>query len=68
MVGPCRTLAAVADPEGWPGHGGNYQRVGQRQVADKRGENTALRPLLSGLRPGTVLTLDALHTNKKTAR
>jgi hypothetical protein len=42
--------------------------LGQRQVADKRGENTALRPLLSGLRPGLVYTLDALHTSKKTAR
>jgi predicted transposase YbfD/YdcC len=42
--------------------------IGQRQVADKRGENTALQPLLSGLNPGTVFTLDALHTTKKTAR
>lgn len=40
----------------------------QRQVADKRGENTALQPLLSGMDPGRVWTLDALHTNKKTAR
>jgi len=40
----------------------------QRQVADKRGENTALEPLLSGLDTGRVWTLDALHTNKKTAR
>jgi len=40
----------------------------QRQVADKRGENTALQPLLSGMAPGRVWTLDALHTNKKTAR
>jgi predicted transposase YbfD/YdcC len=42
--------------------------LGQRQVADKRGENTALEPLLSGMSPGRVWTLDALHTNKKTAR
>lgn len=42
--------------------------IGQRQVASKRGENTALKPLLSRLRPGTVYTLDALHTTKKTAR
>lgn len=43
--------------------------LGQRQVADKRGENTALRPLLSNLdTAGMVFTLDALHTNKKTAR
>jgi predicted transposase YbfD/YdcC len=43
--------------------------LGQRQVADKRGENTALRPLLSTMdTAGVVWTLDALHTNKKTAR
>jgi predicted transposase YbfD/YdcC len=43
--------------------------LGQRQVADKRGENTTLEPLLSGLNPaGMVFTLDALHTSKKTAR
>jgi predicted transposase YbfD/YdcC len=42
--------------------------LGQRQVADKRGENTALQPLLSTLDTGRVWTLDALHTNKKTAR
>lgn len=43
--------------------------LGQRQVADKRGENTALQPLLSTLdTTGTVFTLDALHTSKKTAR
>lgn len=42
--------------------------LGQRQVADKRGENTALQPLLSTLDIGRVWTLDALHTNKKTAR
>ena len=42
--------------------------LGQRRVADKRGENTVLEPLLSGLDTGRVWTLDALHTNKKTAR
>ena len=42
--------------------------LGQRQVADKRGENTVLEPLLSGLDTGRVWTLDALHTNMKTAR
>jgi hypothetical protein len=43
--------------------------LGQRQVADKRGENTALQPLLSGLdTAGMVFALDALHTTKKTAR
>ena len=41
--------------------------LGQEQVADKRGENTTVEPLLSGLGPGRVWTLDALHTNKKTA-
>ena len=39
--------------------------LAQRQVADKRGDNTALRPVLSGLKPGTVYTLDALHTTKR---
>jgi len=42
--------------------------LGQRQVADKRGENTALQPLLSDLAAGIVWTLDALHTSKRTAR
>lgn len=42
--------------------------LGQRQVADKRGENTALEPLLSGVDTARVWTLDALHTTKKTAR
>jgi DDE_Tnp_1-associated/Transposase DDE domain len=42
--------------------------LGQRRVATKRGESTAARPLLSGLQPGTVFTLDAGHTIKKTAR
>lgn len=42
--------------------------LGQRQVADKRGESTAVQPLLSGLPAGVVWTLDALHTSKKTAR
>ena len=41
--------------------------LGQRQVADKRGQNTALQPLLSGLKPRMAFTLDALHTSKKTA-
>lgn len=43
--------------------------VGQRQVADKRGEGTVVESLLAGLDvAGMVLTLDALHTTKKTAR
>ena len=43
--------------------------LGQRQVAGKRGENTALQPLLSGLdTAGMFLSLDSLHTTKKTAR
>jgi DDE_Tnp_1-associated/Transposase DDE domain len=42
--------------------------MGQRQVADKRGENTVVEPLLSAMAAGRVWTLDALHTNKKTAR
>ena len=43
--------------------------LGQRQVADKRGEGAAARDLLTGLRaPGMVWTLDALHTTKATAR
>jgi hypothetical protein len=43
--------------------------LGQRQVADKRGEGTAARDLLCGLNlPGMVWTLDALHTTRKTAR
>ena len=42
--------------------------LGQRRVADKRGESTAIEPLLSGLPAGIVWTLDALHTSKKTAR
>jgi predicted transposase YbfD/YdcC len=43
--------------------------LGQRQVADKRGEGTAARDLVRGLEvSGMVLTLDALHTTKKTAR
>ncbi|GGM53545.1 ISAs1 family transposase [Micromonospora sonchi] len=43
--------------------------LGQRQVADKRGEGTVIEPLLGGLDvTGMVLTLDALHTTKKTAR
>jgi predicted transposase YbfD/YdcC len=43
--------------------------LGQRQVADKRGEGTVVESLLGGLDvAGMVLTLDALHTTKKTAR
>lgn len=43
--------------------------LGQRQVADKRGEGSAVAPLLAGMDvAGMVLTLDALHTTKKTAR
>jgi predicted transposase YbfD/YdcC len=43
--------------------------LGQRQVADKRGEGTVIESLLGGLDvAGMVLTLDALHTTKKTAR
>ena len=43
--------------------------LGQRQVADKRGEGTVVESLLNGLDvAGMVLSLDALHTTKKTAR
>jgi predicted transposase YbfD/YdcC len=43
--------------------------LGQRQVADKRGEGAAARDLLASLdAAGMVLTLDAPHTTKKTAR
>jgi len=43
--------------------------LGQRQVPDKRGETTVVADLLTPLAvAGTVLTLDALHTTKKTAR
>jgi predicted transposase YbfD/YdcC len=43
--------------------------LGQRQVGDKRGENTVVADLLTPLDvTGTLLTLDALHTTKKTAR
>ena len=43
--------------------------LGQQQVADKRGEATVVENLLGGLEvAGMVLTLDALHTTKKTAR
>jgi predicted transposase YbfD/YdcC len=43
--------------------------LGQRQVGDKRGENTAIADLLAPLdMAGMMLTLDALHTTKKTAR
>jgi predicted transposase YbfD/YdcC len=50
------------------GHGSGVV-LGQRQVADKRGEGTVIESLLGGLDvAGMVLTLDALHTTKKTAR
>ena len=43
--------------------------LGQRQVPDKRGENAVITELLAPLDvAGMLLTLDALHTNKKTAR
>lgn len=43
--------------------------LGQRQVGDKRGENTVVDDLLTPLDvAGMMLTLDALHTTKKTAR
>jgi predicted transposase YbfD/YdcC len=43
--------------------------LGQRQVPDKRGEGTVVHELLAPLdTAGMVLTLDALHTTKKTAR
>ncbi|MGX6603226.1 ISAs1 family transposase, partial [Micromonosporaceae bacterium Da 78-11] len=43
--------------------------LGQRQVPDKRGENTVIADLLAPLDvAGMLLTLDALHTTKKTAR
>jgi predicted transposase YbfD/YdcC len=48
--------------------------LGQRRVADKRGENSTIEPLLLGMDlagwdlTGLVLTLDALHTSRKTAR
>jgi predicted transposase YbfD/YdcC len=43
--------------------------LGQRQVPDKRGENAVIADLLTPLHvAGMMLTLDALHTSKKTAR
>ena len=43
--------------------------LGQCQVPGKRGEGPAARTMLSGLEvSGMVLTLDALHTTKTTAR
>lgn len=43
--------------------------LGQRQVPDKGGETTVVHDLLAPLDvAGMVLTLDALHTTKKTAR
>ena len=43
--------------------------LGQRQVPDKKGEGGEVGPLLASLdTAGMVLTLDALHTTRKTAR
>lgn len=43
--------------------------LGQRQVPGKRGENAVIADLLAPLDvAGMMLTLDALHTSKKTAR
>jgi predicted transposase YbfD/YdcC len=43
--------------------------LGQRQVPDKRGENAVVADLLAPLHvAGMMLTLDALHTTRKTAR
>jgi predicted transposase YbfD/YdcC len=43
--------------------------LGQRQVPDKRGEGSVVHSLLAPLDvAGMVLTLDALHTTRKTAR
>ncbi|MGI5182525.1 ISAs1 family transposase [Dactylosporangium sp. CA-152071] len=43
--------------------------LGQRQVGDKRGETTVIPDLLAPLDvAGMLLTLDALHTTKQTAR
>ncbi|WP_326737006.1 ISAs1 family transposase [Streptomyces sp. NBC_01022] len=43
--------------------------LGQRQVPDERDESSAVPELLAPLdEAGMVLTLDALHTTKKTAR
>lgn len=43
--------------------------LGQRQVPNKRGENAVIADLLAPLNvAGMLLTLDALHTMKKTAR
>ena len=43
--------------------------LGQRQVPDKRGESAVIADLLTPLDvTGMMLTLDALHTSKKTAR
>jgi predicted transposase YbfD/YdcC len=42
--------------------------LGQRQVPNKRGENAVIADLLAPLNvAGMLLTLDALHTTKKTA-
>lgn len=43
--------------------------LGQRQIPDKRGENAVIADLLGPLDvAGMLLTMDALHTTKKTAR
>ena len=43
--------------------------LGQRQVPNKRGENAVIADLLTPLNvTGMMLTLDALHTTRKTAR
>jgi len=43
--------------------------LGQRQVANKRGESTVTEDLLTPVNvAGMLLTLDALHTTKKTAQ
>lgn len=43
--------------------------LAQRQVPDKRGENSVVGDLLTALEvAGTVITLDALHTTAATAR
>ncbi|MGI5242123.1 hypothetical protein [Dactylosporangium sp. CA-139066] len=43
--------------------------LGQREVPGKRGENAVIADLLAPLNvAGKMLTLDRLHTTKKTAR
>lgn len=59
--GKVHLVAAVAH--------GTRAVLGQAQVSDKRGEGPAARALLARLDiPGMVLTMDALHTTKTTAR